>query len=182
VKSIPFVLFTLAALASISACSRKPSGPTVFESPDHSFRFTVPEGASVPLPQSDLLADPASAQTVDVTSRDEFGSFVVRRMRIPDKVWALESDRQMLDEAQGNLLRLPGASIDREEDLKIDDHAGRSVRLRDGSIPSKPQFSRLDFVLARPNLYILTFAAARAEDLERPEVQKFFGSLVVGGK
>jgi hypothetical protein len=167
------------AIFLTGGCTRTPTGPATVESPDHAFHFGLPSGATPAVARTDLLNDPANSQTVDLTSHTDYGSFAVRRMRIADAVWEKETAKEMLDEARDNLLRLPTASLDHEEDLQVQGNSGRSLRLHDGPTASQQQFSRMDFIVAKPSLYVLTFASAHAEAVDRPEVQQFFNSLVL---
>jgi hypothetical protein len=178
IASLVLLVGVFALFWAVAVGVRRQEGqPNVIVAKDRTFSFSLP--AEFPVPEGHERGVPkgeAAGEIVDFTSESERGSFIVRSMRIPDEVWTVRTTKQMLDEARDNMFQLPEAYLDREAAVDYRGRPRRSFRLHTVT-PLEIQYTRMDYILARPMLYILSFSSADQAELEEPDVERFFQSL-----
>ena len=181
-----FLRFLISSIiAASSACSfgadEKPPGE-VFERSNSKFVFDIPASFGKPIGgySAYLATDAGKVPIRDLTWKHDTETIVLRWMVVPDSVWQLKSTEQMFAGARDNMLTDKSLKLVSERDYKLNGSPAHSfIFAVEGD---QPEFQRMDYILTKPDLNIVTFTSPNKTALEDVACKKLFESLSIEPK
>ena len=154
----------------------------VFDRSPFEFRFAIPDSFGKPVngKSAYLDTDAGKAPYRQLDWENGGDVIVVRWMVVPDASWRSKTPEKMLTDAKTLILRGNNVKLISERDYKIGECPARSFIL--STTGDRPNFQRIDYILAKPDLNVVMYASPKKEALDGSACSELFKSIAIEPK
>ena len=155
-----------------SAATRKPEEPKGIRLGSKEGRFSIyfPEGFSTPEQKTMEMETPAGKLpvTLYMAQQDSTSAYIVAYSDYPERAFDAGIEA-MLNSAPESALRTYNGTVEKQSDLSLNGHAGRSLVFR-GTAENRPVFGRADYYIVKPRIYEILFLTSDSTRVTAPQI------------
>lgn len=155
-----------------------------FTSAEGKFSIKLPPGYPQPTEQTNPLALPDGSSSVDLitySSPSGENAALFSYSNMGEKVDMKGKEKIMLDASRDNVLKSMNATLEKEENIEIDGHAGRMMIFSIPASATETLQGRLEMYMVNPVAYQVMLIAKDRAVLESPEINAYFDSFKLVG-